>query len=58
MAQVMQCPHFASDGLSRWCLNGRFPCDCASCNCPDKHFVEITTTTSTTWVDNKTIKED
>lgn len=46
------------DGLSQWCMNGRFPCDCAACNCPDKHNVEVTTSTSTTWVDNKSVKSE
>ena len=47
MATIIQCTHFASDGLSRWCMNGRFPCDCESCDCPDKKYVEITTTAGT-----------
>jgi hypothetical protein len=28
-------------------MNGRFPCDCESCDCPDKKYVEITTTAAT-----------
>lgn len=57
MAKVLQCPHFFSIGsLTRGCMNGRFPCDCESCDCPDKHYVEVTTTTtttSTTWMEKK-----
>lgn len=42
MAKVIQCPHFGTDGLSKFCMNGRFPCDCESCDCTDKHYVEVT----------------
>lgn len=52
MATVIQCPYYASDGLSRWCMNGRFPCDCESCDCPDKKYVEITTTNTTAGTSN------
>lgn len=44
MATVLQCPHYASDGFSKWCMNGRFPCDCEYCDCKDKKFVEVITT--------------
>ena len=47
MAKVLQCPWFATNGLSRWCMNGRFPCNCESCDCPDKRYVEVYTTTNT-----------
>lgn len=47
MSKVLQCPHLATDGMSRWCMNGRFPCDCESCDCKDKHYVEVTTTNNT-----------
>ena len=47
MSKVLQCPYYASDGIHRWCMNGRFPCDCDTCNCPDKRYVEIYTTTNT-----------
>ena len=47
MAMVLQCPWFASDGFSKWCMNGKFPCNCKSCDCADKKYIEITTTAST-----------
>lgn len=47
MSIVMQCPYFATDGLSKFCMNGKFPCDCEKCSCSDKEYVEITTTTTT-----------
>ena len=52
MSKVIQCPHFASDGLSRWCMNGRFPCDCESCDCKDKHYVEVYASTVTNTIAN------
>ena len=48
--KILQCPWFASDGLSKWCMNGHFPCNCEACNCEDKKYVEIYTTTSTTCI--------
>ena len=47
MARVLQCPWLATNGLSRWCMNGRFPCNCESCDCSDKKYVEVYTTTNT-----------
>ena len=47
MSIVMQCKYFATDGLSKFCMNGKFPCDCERCNCSDKQYVEIITTTTT-----------
>ena len=47
MATVLQCPWFASDGFSKWCMNGKFPCNCESCDCTDKKYIEITTTAGT-----------
>ena len=44
----MYCPHFAtSDGITRFCMKGYFPCDCENCICPDKRLVDITTTNNT-----------
>lgn len=48
MSIVIQCPYLATDGLSKLCMNGRFPCDCERCNCLDKQYVEAPTTTSGT----------
>jgi hypothetical protein len=43
------CPHFGTiSGLQWWCLNGKFPVDCEHCDCEDKYWVEITTTTNAT----------
>lgn len=25
MSKILQCPWFASDGFSKWCMNGHFP---------------------------------
>ena len=48
MSKSMYCPHFAtSDGITRFCMNGRFPCDCETCNCPDKQYYETRTTNNT-----------
>lgn len=41
MGKVLQCPHLASYGLSRYCLYGRFPADCENCDSPDKRYVDI-----------------
>lgn len=46
MSIVIQCPYLATDGLSRFCMNGKFPCSCETCSCSDKQYVEITTTTT------------
>ena len=47
MSKILQCPHFYSlSGIYYGCLLGRFPCNCEECDCTDKHYVEITTTTS------------
>ena len=47
MSKVLQCPHFISyGGLTKWCLLGYFPVNCEACACPDKHYIEIFTTTS------------
>ena len=48
MARVIQCPHYWTDGLAWGCFKGKFPCDCEKCNCEDKYWVEITTTTNAT----------
>ena len=49
MSIVLQCPHFISyGGLTRGCMLGYFPCDCENCNCPDKRYIDITTSTNTT----------
>ena len=43
----MNCPYLiTTDGISKLCMNGRFPCDCERCSCLDKQYVEITTTTT------------
>lgn len=42
MAIVLQCPWFVTDGISKWCMNGRFPCNCDSCDCPDKKYGTMT----------------
>lgn len=45
--KVLQCPHLASfSGMIYYCLKGKFPIDCETCDCKDKYFVETTTTTS------------
>ena len=44
MSKVLQCPHLATYGLSRFCLYGKFPANCEECDCPDKNYIEITTT--------------
>lgn len=48
MAKQIQCPHFYSiSGIQVGCWLGRFPVDCYHCDCPDKKWIEITTTTNT-----------
>ena len=47
MSKILQCPHFISyGGTMRGCLLGYFPANCESCVCPDKYYIEITTTTT------------
>lgn len=47
MSIIMKCPYLiTTDGISKLCMNGRFPCDCKRCSCLDKQYVEITTTTT------------
>lgn len=46
MSIVIQCPHLATDGISKLCMNGKFPCSCEKCSCSDKQYVVITTTTN------------
>ena len=49
MSIVIQCPYLiTTDGTSKLCMNGRFPCDCERCSCLDKQYVKVTTTTSGT----------
>lgn len=40
MAKVIQCPHLACISLSRYCLDGRWPVNCETCNSKDKQWVE------------------
>ena len=48
MSKSMYCPHFASsDGITRFCMKGYFPCDCENCICPDKQLVDIMTKNNT-----------
>ena len=58
MSLALQCPHFIStDGLTRYCMIGRFPVDCESCNCQDKRYVEIYSSTTTHQIkQNKKLK--
>lgn len=45
--KVLQCPHLASfSGMTYYCLKGKFPINCETCDCKDKYFVETTTTTT------------
>ena len=47
MNNMLQCPHFISyGGIMRGCLLGYFPANCETCNCPDKRYIEITTSTA------------
>lgn len=46
MSIIIQCPYLVTDGLSRLCMNGKFPCDCETCSCSDKQYVKSTTTTT------------
>ena len=47
MARVIQCPHYWTDGFAWGCFKGKFPCDCEKCNCEDKTYYDISTTTNT-----------
>ena len=51
MAKQICCPWFASDGFLKWCMNGHFPCNCETCDCHDKQWHEVKTTTTTTLVE-------
>ena len=49
MSKIWQCPHFISyGGTTRGCMKGYFPANCETCQCPDKHYVEVFTTSNTT----------
>ena len=53
MAKQLYCPHYVSyGGTMRGCTNGHFPCNCETCDCPDKQWYEAKTTTATTLVDD------
>lgn len=42
------CPHqFSIGGTLRGCLNGRFLCDCETCDCKDKKYYDVRVTTGT-----------
>lgn len=44
----MYCPHFVTmGGLTRYCMEGKFPCNCDTCNHPDKRYVDVYTTNNT-----------
>ena len=45
----LQCPHYGTiSGLEAWCMNGRFPIDCETCDCKDKHYIKVKTSTNAT----------
>lgn len=44
MAKIIDCPHLAGFGMSSYCLDGRWPMNCTTCDCKDKRLVEITST--------------
>ena len=49
----LQCPHYgAISGLEKWCMKGKFPIDCETCDCEDKHYIEVKV--STTSADQQT----
>ena len=47
MGKILQCPWFATNGLSKLCLKGYYQCNCYSCDCPDKRYVEIYSSSTT-----------
>lgn len=47
MAKILQCPNLICINLSIYCLGGRFPANCESCDCKDKQYVEQTTSNVT-----------
>ena len=48
MSKTLQCPHYISyGGICHGCMLGYFPANCETCNCPDKKYIEIITTTNT-----------
>ena len=56
--EVLQCPHLASfSGLTFYCLNGKFPINCETCDCKDKYYVEVTTTTSSASIEDVMVRE-
>ena len=51
--KVLQCPHLATfSGMIYYCLKGKFPIDCETCDCKDKYFVETTFTTSSASIED------
>lgn len=45
----LQCPHYATiSGLERWCMKGKFPVNCETCDCKDKHYIEVKTSINST----------
>ena len=58
--RVLHCPHFISiGGFQHGCMLGKFPCDCQSCDCPDKKYVDMnyTSTFANTINTEKDMKE-
>lgn len=52
--KVLQCPHLASfSGMTYYCLKGKFPINCETCDCKDKYYVETTTTTSSASIEDE-----
>lgn len=47
MSLVLQCQHLATSGTLRYCMNGKFPCDCEACDCKDKKYINVITTAGT-----------
>lgn len=47
--KILQCPHYGTlSGLETWCTKGKFPIDCETCDCEDKHYIEVKTSTNST----------
>ena len=50
----LQCPHYcAMSGLRCFCMKGKFPVNCETCDCPDKYYVETRVTTNTMEIKNE-----
>lgn len=59
MSKILDCPHRVSlSSITFYCLKGRFPIDCENCDCKDKRYYEVYTSTNITTIETMMWRSD